>query len=295
MNHGPSYPTLQPRIACVTSARLPELGEDDQPLLPALAERGLDARPVVWNDPEADWASYDAVVVRSPWDYPTQAEAFIDWYEKTSAVTELHNSLDVVRANQHKGYLGTLWERGVPAIPTATVGSPTEALAVARRHGWEQSVIKPAVGLGGRNVALLTPERAAELEESGMATQWCVQQFMPSIRTEGELSLVYVNGEASHAILKHPGDSDIRVHEGHGGRHAPYRVTDELREIGDQVLTACDASNELFARVDVVRDESGQLRLMELDVTSPCLYFLYCPSSVDVFADAVAARVHGDR
>jgi hypothetical protein len=55
-------------IALVTSEELPGLEPDSRLLLPALDERGIDARPVVWTDADVDWSSFDAVIVRSPWE-----------------------------------------------------------------------------------------------------------------------------------------------------------------------------------------------------------------------------------
>ncbi len=53
-------------IALATSEDFPGLEPDSRHALPALAERGLDARPVVWTDPSVDWSAFDAIVVRSP-------------------------------------------------------------------------------------------------------------------------------------------------------------------------------------------------------------------------------------
>ena len=39
----------------------------------ALAARGVDASPAVWDDDGVDWAHFDLVVVRSTWDYPKPA------------------------------------------------------------------------------------------------------------------------------------------------------------------------------------------------------------------------------
>ena len=47
---------VSPRVALVTCAELPELGEDEPLLLDALRDRGVDAQPAVWDDAAVDWA-----------------------------------------------------------------------------------------------------------------------------------------------------------------------------------------------------------------------------------------------
>ena len=42
---------------------------DLEPLLEEFARRGVSAEAVVWHDRSVDWARYDLVVMRSPWDY----------------------------------------------------------------------------------------------------------------------------------------------------------------------------------------------------------------------------------
>ncbi|MFE9853189.1 RimK family alpha-L-glutamate ligase [Streptomyces sp. NPDC005576] len=284
--------TVPPRIACVTSTRLPELCEDDQPFLDELRLRGARAEPVVWDDPEAPWAEYDGVVVRSPWDYPDRPAEFLRWYDRVASVTRIHNSPAAVRGNQHKGYLADLWKADAPVIPTVVVDDPSEAVAVARAHKWDQAVLKPATGLGGRRVTLLTAsgDGPPPVPHGPDGAQWCVQPFLPRIREEGELSLVYIDGRPSHAVLKQPSGRDIRVHEGHGGRHMPMEPTAELVDAGDAVLAATGTRDELFARVDVIRDHRGRLLLCELDVTSPCLYFCHRPQAAGDLAAATVAR-----
>ena len=51
-------------IALATSEEFPGLEPDSRLLLPALAERGIDARPVVWTDAGVDWSAFDAI-----WDF----------------------------------------------------------------------------------------------------------------------------------------------------------------------------------------------------------------------------------
>ena len=56
-------------IAFVTCERLPQITEDDRLAAAALAARGATVAGRVWSDSTVRWEEYDAVVIRSTWDY----------------------------------------------------------------------------------------------------------------------------------------------------------------------------------------------------------------------------------
>lgn len=276
-------------IALVTAATHPGLCEDDQPLLVALAYAGIDFQIVNWDDAAVRWSDFEEIILRSPWDYPSRPDAFLAWYERASRQSRVHNALSLVRRNQHKRYLVELAEAGIPVVPTVVAATQEEAVRVARDREWGRAVIKPAIGLGGRSVAMFgedTPPAEAPLQ--GGAAEWCVQPYIPSIRTEGEYSVVVIGGVAQHALLKRPGPNDFRVHDGRGGTHQPHPLDRELTKLALDVLAAFEAEQALFARVDSIRLEDGRLALMELDVTSPCLYTCHNAALASSFALAVA-------
>ncbi|MFI9250528.1 RimK family alpha-L-glutamate ligase [Streptomyces sp. NPDC053069] len=278
-------------VACVTCTRLPGLCEDDQPLLSALRSRGIEPVPVAWDDPTVDWSAFPLVVVVSPWDYPDRSAEFLAWYERVASVTTIANSLDAVRANHHKRYLADLAAAGAPVIPTEIVDDPGHARAVARRHGWADAVVKPATALGGRGVTLLSAVSATSFGDAPGSGEWCLQPFLSNVRGEGEISVVHIDGRLSHALVKRPPAGEIRVHEGYGGTHEPYPVTAELAEAADAVMDAAGCRDELYARVDLIRADDGRLQLVELDVTSPCLFFCHRPEAAAAFAEAVELRL----
>ncbi len=275
-------------IALVTAVTNPELCEDDQPLLRGLLDAGIDHEVVNWDDPGVDWSRFDEVILRSPWDYPSRPADFLAWYERASRHSRVHNDFALVSRNQHKQYLVELERAGVAVVPTVVVTTQDEAHRVARDRGWDPAVIKPAIGLGGRSVAVFGADTPpSEVPLQGAATEWCVQPYLPSIRTEGEYSVVVVAGVVQHALIKRPGPDDFRVHDGRGGTHEPHPVTGELAEGALGVLEAFGAKDTLFARVDLIRGQDGRLALMELDVTSPCLYTEHNPALGSAFAAAV--------
>ena len=71
----------KPRVALITSVELSGLYADDLLLVPALEEIGVSAVPAVWSRADIDWTSFDALVMRTPWDYFKRAAEFRSWLD----------------------------------------------------------------------------------------------------------------------------------------------------------------------------------------------------------------------
>src|SRR5207248_2241983 len=100
-------------IALATCAEVPELDEDGPALVAALAARGVEGIPAVW-DAEVDWNRFDLVVVRSAWDYAERRGEFLDWAARLPRVL---NPPPVLRWSTDKRYLAELEAAGVPDVP----------------------------------------------------------------------------------------------------------------------------------------------------------------------------------
>jgi glutathione synthase/RimK-type ligase-like ATP-grasp enzyme len=112
-----------------------------------------------------------------------------------------------------------------------------------------------------------------------------VQPFVNAIVDEGEYSLFYFGGVYSHTILKSPKRGDFRVQEEHGGRITAVAPEHDLRETADNIVASI--SQLLYARVDLVRNDSGKFLLMELELIEPALYFRMDEESPRRFATAL--------
>ena len=87
------------RIGLATCRDLPDWEVDDRPLHDALTARGVDLHHPVWDDPTVDWDAFDAVLIRTTWDYMERQEEFAAWAER---VPRLLNPAHIVRWNTHK-------------------------------------------------------------------------------------------------------------------------------------------------------------------------------------------------
>jgi glutathione synthase/RimK-type ligase-like ATP-grasp enzyme len=280
-------------IALVTCAQYPDLTADDTPLVPALERLGLRTVPARWDDPDQRWETYGAVVLRSCWDYHHRFPEFVRWLHRLEdAGARVHNRLPTLRWNMRKTYLRHLEAAGIPVTGTvwATMGSSASLRDIRRSTGWDAVVVKPTVSASAWETWLMeSPGVAADEERFARLLRdrdLMVQPFLPSIVTEGEISLVFLAGEFSHAVRKRPKPGDFRVQEEHGGTAEREQATPELVR---QAARALDAAPEppLYARADgVVAD--GKLVITELELVEPMLYLGWDPSAADRLAAGIA-------
>src|SRR5262245_42103649 len=132
-------------VALASCVRLPEPDPDQQPLMDALAARGLRVATLGWDDPSADWSRARLTVMRSAWNYPHRPQDFLAWAAHAARVSALWNPLPVVHANIHKSYLLDLERRGVPVAPTRLLRQGQAATLAEVAGGWPEVVVKPAV------------------------------------------------------------------------------------------------------------------------------------------------------
>lgn len=261
-------------------------------LVAALAERGIDARWVSWDDPAVDWAAADLVAVRATWDYHRRCSDFLAWARKVDGATSLLNGADVFAWNADKSYLPAIADR-VPVVPSLLVddsdlrGGLGAALA---RFG--PVVVKARTGAGG--VGVVQAESLDDHRLSGLTEgPWIVQPLVESVRTRGETSVFVLDGSAVSQVDKLPSGAEIRVHEQFGGVSRPVPLGDEpaavavaaMREVSALLDTTLD-----YGRVDLM-EHDGRLVVSELELIEPGLYLDVLPANAAAFAELVAARV----
>ena len=282
-------------IALATAAALPDLDPDERLLIPALAALGLRAGPAIWTDAAFDWSCVRACVIRSTWDYIHVRDRYLAWVDRAARMTSFFNPAPVVRWNSHKRYLADLEMRGVSVVPTAFVdrGARVDLAELARARGWKDIVVKPAVS-GGSHATIrvrgdVDAGAQAHLDTIVPGGDALVQPYFASVEVRGEISVVFFDGETSHAIRKNPSLTPAGVK--HGGEPR-VDATDEERRFARAVLDAIpfDGDELLYARVDLARADDGAITLMELEVVEPSL-FLAQGNAATRFAEAIAKRV----
>jgi glutathione synthase/RimK-type ligase-like ATP-grasp enzyme len=286
-----------PSVALATARNLPRMDQDESALAPALQALGLEVEVVAWDDETADWSAFDLVLIRSTWDYDDRRDDFVAWAERTAGVTTLLNGPDVVRWNTHKGYLIELEERGAPIVPTAWLGQGdrVELDVLLTDRGWDDAVVKPAVGAGSRGLSRVRRGDAAgqeALDALLVRGDAMVQPFVAEVATEGELSLVVYDGTFSHAVRKVPAAGDIRIQVEYGGTYTQVVPDPDTIALAEWVVEST-GQPLLYARVDLLPDAAGGWQLGELEATEPSLYLHWVPEAAERLARIVEARLAG--
>jgi len=275
-------------IYLATFQLMPEGEPGGKEVVRALADRGIDARWVSWDDPDVDWAAADVVAVRSTWDYHRRHDEFLAWARQVEQVTRLLNGADLFGWNADKAYLRELGEH-VPTVPTALLDDATliDGIAGALTR-WGAAVVKPRTGAGGIGVVVVEEPVDARLEEL-TASPWVIQPLVDSVRTEGERSVYVFNGRAVGQVDKLPAAGEIRVHELYGGTSRPVPLDPDLAALAESAVAAAadlTGAEVAYARVDAMRWEERWV-VSELELIEPGLYLDADPANADRFADLV--------
>ena len=285
-------------VALATCAEYPDLSADDRLLLPALERHGATGVVVRWDDPAARWRNFDAVVLRSCWDYHHRLPEFLRWFEVLEREgARVLNPLPTLRWNVTKSYLRELAAAGVAVAPTVWVqmGSTATLRELADAFDAEALVVKPNVSSTAFETWRFDRARAAEGEERFARLvrerDLMVQPFLPAIETDGELSLVFLGGAFSHAVRKRPRPGDFRVQEEHGGTAEPAAVSAHLVRQAAHAL-AVAPGDPLYARADGLAPD-GELVVTELELVEPMLYFGLDAAAVDRLAAELIRRLGG--
>jgi glutathione synthase/RimK-type ligase-like ATP-grasp enzyme len=292
---------LTQRIAFVTCQRLPDIHDDDRLVANALERRGLQVTAAVWNDPAVEWRQFDSVVIRAPWDYHFDEPGYAAWLRRCDVDgVNLWNPAATVLANIDKRYLAGFADAGVSIVPIEYLerGQRQSLRTLLERRNWTRAVVKPAVSASAYGTWRTSLATAAadqdRLDEEVMHRSLLVQPFADEIVASGEWSIVFFDGEYSHAVIKRPASGDFRVQEELGGHAEPRDPSPAIVDEARDVLSHA-AGPVLYARVDGI-ERDGRFVLMELEVNEPFLYIGSSSGAAERFADAIvrtAARAPG--
>jgi len=274
------------RLALATCSTVPSWEVDDRPFHSDLAARGVEVTHAAWDDPKVDWSRFDAVLIRTTWDYHEKRDAFVAWAERVPV--PLFNPAPIVRWNTHKSYLRELESRGVPILPTEwlATGSRPDLAALCRARGWTRAFLKPCVGANARETLRFEagdPRAQAHADRLLAKEDLMLQPYLDRVETEGELSAVFIDGELTHGVRKVPVKGDYRVQDDWGAKDVAIDFPDvalarrTIEAVGQKLL---------YARADFLPADDG-LRLTELELVEPSLFFRHGRHAATRLADAL--------
>lgn len=288
----------KPAIALITAVASRDVDEDMPSLESALRNAGADVTIAEWDLPH-DWSRFEVALLRSTWDYPRRLAEFIEWKEAVSRKTRLLNPAPVVKWNSDKHYLNDLAKREIPTVLSTFVEPgemPDRRIAeLLNRPDVDEFVVKPSVGGGSRDAQRFGREESEDAARHAQTMlnekrSVLLQPYLNRVDELGETSLIYFEGEFSHAIRKGP---LLKRKEGptkalFAKEAITARVPDAAElSVGARTLQAMPFDTPLYARVDLIRDENGEPVVLELELIEPSLFFPCAPGSAERFAAAV--------
>jgi hypothetical protein len=299
------------RIALVTHGLTdPSFRDDDLPLLVAgFSAAGLDARTVLWNDGSVRWEEFDLVLIRSPWDYPEQSDAFLAWLDRVASVSHVLNAPELIRWNIDKAYLRDIAAvSDVPLVPTTFCTTMADVRAACDGLDAARLVVKPSVSAGSQNTGLFDAGDPAALVLAehilDIGKVVMVQPAIEGVQERGEHALLYVDGRFSHAISKGPllavgggllGGVYVEQIAAVAAPPAERAVGDALIAAVRTVLTDRGLSEAeavpLWARIDVVDDPQHGPLVLEAELFEPSLFVATDPDAVANVVSAVRERL----
>lgn len=282
------------KIALASCQDLPDWEVDDQPLREELARRAsFEEHP--W-DAQVDWSRFDAVLIRTTWDYSERVQDFVRWAEHVGRASRLFNPVEVVRWNTDKRYLRQLEQRGVPMAPTLWI-EPGQRFDVAEamdERGWPKAFLKPVVGASARLTLPFTDPSVGQafLEEClARGEAMMLQPYLSRVEERGELSALLFDGRLSHGVRKIPMPGDYRVQDDYGASDFPEQLAPEQVGLVERICAALPFEELLYARVDLLEGEAGELLVTEVELVEPSLFLRHGPQAAEMLTEALLRRV----
>lgn len=284
------------RLAFATCADLPSIQSDDAQLAASLTRLGIEPVSCNWNDRALDWTQFDAVLIRTIWDYFKHHAEFLAWLDRLDQLgVPTINDSRVLRWNSDKRYLRDLALHEVAIIPTRMARANELAEVLASMPG-QRVVVKPTISGGAWHTLSGNAGDAAfaqAVAKLPAELDYLVQPFVPEVVSAGEWSLLYFAGEYSHAVIKRPASGDYRVQNEHGGSVEPIEPDAALLVAAETALAAVAAmgyGDLAYARIDGVVSD-GRFLIMELELLEPSLFLDGQPQAAQRFARQLSMRL----
>ncbi|WP_420317088.1 ATP-grasp domain-containing protein [Ekhidna sp.] len=265
---------------------------EDRLVMEALEKRGFKSKKVAWSDSSFDWTQTKAAIFRTTWDYAEKFSAFSDWLMEVSMKTKLINNYETIIWNLDKHYLSDLKSNGVNVVETYFI-EPGDSRSLKELHeelGWQKTVLKPAISASAKDTFKLSVETLSDYEDRYAYLikdeSMLLQPFQDDVINRGELSLMLIGDEYTHAVLKVAKPGDFRVQDDFGGSVKDYKPTKKEIELAIAAVKACEYK-PLYARVDIVNDNDGNPAVSELELVEPEMWFRKNEKAAELLAAEV--------
>ena len=216
-------------------------------------------------------------------------------------VSHLSNPLALVEWNLDKRYLKEL---AIEQPPTHWIEQQTltqeelqehldKVINVCEDQGWQKAFLKPSIAASAvgtlrfnLNEEEVNSRIQKHLQEWLPKRNMILQPYVEEVEEQGECSLIYFNGQFSHAVRKVPVKGDYRVQDDYGASDMPWEAPITWQKRCEQMLKSLKYM-PLYARCDFLTNAKGEPWLIELELIEPSLFFRHDKESPQRFAQCI--------
>lgn len=302
------------KLAIASSSIFKNEVSDDLWLLRALKKHNINAQIQAWDDPNVNWNNYNVVLLKSTWGYHSCISSFISWLNMLEVKKiKLINPISIVKQNINKNAQRLELEKNkIPVLDSvylsldltnAGTQRPMESLyETIIKYYTEQNdfyVIKPIISASSNKtfkIELFQITKEQEKEYSLMinnneAIGVILQPYQKTVEN-GEYSLIYINGELSHAVIRFSIFSEFK------NKVIPIPIVElpqSVRILGNRVMKYYNEKKVCYSRVDIILADKGPL-VMEVEMAEPDLFFYTIHSTsernylFDKFAESIISN-----
>lgn len=254
--------------------------EEDSILFEEIKKLGLKVGRKDWNDENFIWNNTKLAIFRSTWDYFDKIIEFTSWIKSNKSKTTFLNSYELIRWNINKSYLNELKENNINIAKTKFINKYnfTTLKELFHKTKFKDAVIKPSISGAAKNTFKINLNNYLEHENLfknlifNENSEMIFQEFLYSIYRNGEISLIVINGQFTHAIKKIAKKGDFRVQDDHGGKVINHIATKKEIEFAENCIKKCPFK-PIYSRVDIIYDNNNEISLSELELIEPELWF----------------------
>lgn len=271
-------------VAILSAKKWQNKVSDDIFLKQELIKHNFNAKIIAWEE-DIDYHNFDLVVVRSIWGYEKNMATFEKFLNKLlEKNVQVLNDISIMKNNYGKEKQFRLLDKyDIPHVETIFIPACCKDIALeVKENLTEEMIIKPSISASGNNTYLINSaskrknslslkEVNSKFKSINKTTSLMLQPFMKEI-DEGEISLIYIDGKFSHAIMRFPS-----LFNNYKGISYISNVPKELFSLGAKVLKIKEYQNALFERIDVVKVDDKYI-VMELELVEPDFFIRNIPS-----------------
>lgn len=273
-----------------------ELDASDQVLVPALIGAGFEVSIECWEEFVPKGGMQDTLLffrsIVSAYKNLSQFQRFVAQLSKIKVCVA--NDLQSLVWNLDKKHLESLQGDGYFTPHTlVSNGTPQDIRIAVERSPSNLCVLKPRFGGNGNGVVRIDKVKAEsqlrDLDLSHYDQGALVQEFIKEIES-GEYSLVFINQQFSHSVLKLPKPEEFRVNSQFGPQPAALVKSVPLLVEAAKSLLSRIPGDPIITRVDCVLTQT-KLCCIEIETIDPNLYFDLYPAAALTLANFLRERL----